>query len=101
MNRAVFLKKKNVDKDIAQERIIKLFAEAKKTSQELADRYIFLARKIATKLKVRIPKELKRQFCKECGTYFRHGKNVRVRLSAKKVVLYCLSCKEYTRIPYK
>ncbi len=101
MNRVLFLKKKNIDKDIAIERIIKLFAEAKTASPELANRYVFLARKIATKLKVRIPRELKRQFCKECGTYFRHGKNVRVRLSAKKVVSYCLTCKKYTRIPYK
>jgi len=91
-------------KKIAEERIDILFKEAKamfNKDKKLANRYVALARKIAMKYKVRIPKELKRRFCKHCYSYLMPGKNCRVRTREGKVVYYCLECKKYIRFPYK
>ena len=88
---------------IAKERIEILFDEAKKIysyDPKLSDRYVYLARKIAMKYKVRIPPELKRRFCKHCYSFFMQGKNCRVRTAKGKVVYYCLNCRKYTRFPY-
>ena|SRR3989338_7675138 len=89
---------------IAKERIEVLFKEAKnmfKEDPKLSDRYVYLARKIAMKYKVRIPSTLKRKFCKHCYKYLMPSVNCRVRVQRGKVVYYCLSCKKFTRLPYK
>jgi len=91
-------------KQIALERIKILFKQAKQVfskNRSLANRYVTLARKIAMKAKVRIPRELKRKFCKHCYKYFVPGVTCRVRTVNKKLVYYCFNCKRYTRIPLK
>ncbi len=89
-------------RSIALERVKKLFEEAARTKeQELANRYVELARKIGMRYKVRIPSELKRRFCKHCHSYLVPSKNCRVRLSGRKVVYYCLNCKKFMRFPYR
>ena len=95
---------KKKQKEIAQERIKTLFQEAAKSfskNQSLSHRYVALARKIAMKVKTRIPPELKRKFCKHCYKYLRPGANCRIRTREGKVVIYCLECKKYLRIPLK
>ncbi|MBU3940693.1 MAG: ribonuclease P [Nanoarchaeota archaeon] len=93
------MKNKEEQKEIAKKRIEKLFEEAEKTkSQKLANRYVELARKIAMKLNLRMPKKFKRKFCKHCYNYFK-GKNYRVRTRDGKLIYYCFECKKYTRIP--
>ena len=90
--------------EIAKHRIKKLFSEADKIfdkSPKLADRYVEMARKIAMKLNVPIPKYLKRKFCKHCYSYLRPGNNARVRIHKSRVIIYCKNCKKYTRIPVK
>lgn len=87
-------------KEIALQRIKELFAEAEKTKdKKLANRYVDLARKIAGKARVRMPREYKRRFCKHCYAYLRSGKNARIRTRAGRLVIYCLECKKYARIP--
>ena len=89
---------------IANERIKILFEQAKEMFKEdsrLSDRYVYLARKIAMKYKVRIPSTLKRKFCKRCHKYLVPSVNCRVRAQRGKVVYYCLSCKKFARLPYK
>lgn len=89
---------------IARERIQVLFEQAKEMFKEdpkLSDRYVYLARKIAMKYKVKIPSRLKRMFCKHCYTFLVPSVNCRVRAQRGKVVYYCLSCKKFTRLPYK
>ncbi len=89
-------------KEIANQRIKELFAEAFKTkSQKLANRYVHLARKIAGKARIRMPREYKRRFCKHCYAYLRSGKNARIRTRQGKLIIYCLNCKKYNRIPLK
>ncbi len=67
----------------------------------LANRYVYLARRMAMKYKVRLPIELKRKFCKHCNSYWKPGKTVRIRLLKGKKVYYCLVCKHFKRVLYK
>jgi ribonuclease P protein subunit RPR2 len=89
-------------KEIARERIKILFQQAEQRFAEnrtLSNRYVTLARKLSMKAKVRIPKELKRKFCKHCYKFLMPGKNARVRVRDNKVVISCLECKKFMRIP--
>jgi len=89
---------------IAKERIEELFKQADNmfdTDQDLANRYVALARKIAMKFKVRIPGQLKRRFCRHCYKYLKPGINLRIRTRKKTVVYYCLECKKFMRFKVK
>ncbi len=93
---------KGKQKEIARERISILFCEAEKVfskNKPLANRYVTLARKIAMKIKVRIPPHLKRCFCKHCYKYLMPGVNSRVRTRGGKVIISCFECKKFMRIP--
>ena len=97
-------KKSENFKEIARERIKILFEQADlrfKENADLSDRYVFLARKIAMKYKVKIPRELKRRFCKHCFKFLVPGVNSRVRNTNGKMVIYCFSCKKYMRYSLK
>ncbi len=99
-----FKKKKQKEKEIAAKHIKELFRQAELVSRKdmkLANRYVALARKISTRLKIRIPIELKRKFCKNCYTYLKPGLNARIRLNKGKKTYFCMSCGHYTRVPYK
>ncbi len=90
-------------KKLAVERIHTLFREAEeqfKKRPELSNRYVELARKVAMKARVRMPREYRRRFCKKCHSYLKPGVNCRVRLTQHKVVYTCGVCKEYMRMPY-
>ncbi|MEA3378747.1 MAG: ribonuclease P protein component 4 [Nanoarchaeota archaeon] len=94
-------KKKQMQR-IADERIKILFNQADSifsTNPSLANRYVALARKIAMKANISIPRVFKRKFCKHCYKYLKHGINCRVRIKDGKVIYYCKSCKKYMRFP--
>lgn len=102
MSRPLISKKKQ--KEIAKERITKLFGQAKEVfpaNKELANRYVSLARKLQMKVKIRMPRQHKRRYCKHCYKYLQPGVNCRVRTREGKVVISCLECKKFTRIPIK
>jgi ribonuclease P protein subunit RPR2 len=93
---------KQEQKKIALERIHRLFKEAESAFPEtpsLANRYVTLARNLSMKAKVKIPTEFKRRFCKHCHAYLVPGKNSRTRTREGKVVISCLECKNFMRIP--
>ena len=95
---------KNKQHQIAQERVSALFEEAQKIfpkDKARAHHYIDLARKIAMKVKLRIPMELKRRYCKHCYSYLQPGVNARVRTRAGKIIISCLECKKFMRIPIR
>lgn len=99
-----YKKKPSKQIKIAEERINILFEQARKMFKKdpkLANRYVSLARKIAMKLKVKIPSKLKKQFCKHCYSYLTPPVNVRIRTKEGKLIYYCLNCKKYMRFPYK
>lgn len=96
--------KKNKQKEIARERIKILFEQADEAfskNKSLADRYVILARKLAMKVKIKLPVEMKRKFCKHCHKYLRAGVNSRVRTRQGKVVISCLECRKFMRIPIR
>ena len=87
---------------IAKLRIKKLFEEADKIfkkNKKLSNRYVEIARKIAMKLNLRMPKKYKRMYCKHCYSFLKNGVNARVRIHKSRVVIYCMECRKYTRIP--
>ncbi len=97
------MRNKAKEKKIAKERIEILFKEAGKVFNEnngLANRYVTLARKIAMKSNVKVPREYKRKFCKHCYKYLKPGVNCRIRTRNNKSVYYCLNCKKYMRFPF-
>jgi ribonuclease P protein subunit RPR2 len=90
---------------IARERIEILFKLAEQEFPEHKDRsnrYVELARKIGMKYKVRIPRELKRKFCRKCYAYIKPGVNCKVTIdSQKKYVEYkCEECGHVKRYIY-
>ncbi len=99
-------KKPAWQKAIAKERIETLFSEAGKIfkkNSNLSKRYVELARNIGMRYRVRIPKEFKRLYCKNCHAYLKPGVNCTVRLSQKrfpKVVITCNECGAVMRYPY-
>jgi ribonuclease P protein subunit RPR2 len=94
-------------KQIARQRILILFEQAKKMRREdpkLAMQYVGSARRIAMAARIRLPLEFRRETCKECNSLFVHGVNCRVRVKQKRephVVITCLNCGNQTRIMLK
>ncbi|MCD6484859.1 MAG: ribonuclease P [Candidatus Odinarchaeota archaeon] len=100
-------KKQEFIKDIAFQRIEKLFHYALstvKTDVELSRKYVLLARKIAMRARVHIPRTYRQMFCKKCNTILIPGFNARVRLRQNRfsrITLTCLSCGNIVRYPLK
>ena len=95
---------KRAIQQIAQQRIEKLFSEAEKIAKEnlmRASRYVEIARKISLHYKIKLPREIKRKFCKKCGVYWIPTKNMRPRIYRRRVILKCLNCGAIKRIPLK
>jgi ribonuclease P protein subunit RPR2 len=94
-------------KQIAKQRILILFEQAKKVCKantKLATEYVSSARKIAMAAKIRLPYEFRRETCKKCNSLFVQGVNCRVRIKQKRephVVVTCLNCGNQTRILLK
>ena len=85
---------------IAKERIAILFHEAEQASQKDANRYIELARNLAMKYKIRLPRGSKRLFCKYCYAYFKPG-TFTVRTRNKTLITTCKHCDKIYRIPLR
>jgi len=98
------MKNKESIKQEALEKIYELFREAGlifDRDPKLSDKYVSLARKIAMKYTISIPKELKRRFCKHCYSYLVPGKNCRVRIQKHRVIYSCEKCKNFMRFVLK
>jgi ribonuclease P protein subunit RPR2 len=99
MNR---VRDKERQKKIAKERVEILFEQAEKAfpkKPERANRYVELARRIAMKVNLSMPKKFKRRFCKYCYVYLQPSVNSTQRTREGKLVIYCRMCRKYTRIP--
>jgi ribonuclease P protein subunit RPR2 len=91
---------------IAKERIQILFELAKKefkNKPERSRRYIQLLRKIGLRYNIRLPKEIKRSFCKKCNSLLIPGVSASVRLNkkTKTVNIKCKNCNKIYRYPYR
>ena len=88
----------------ALEQIKDYFKQAKEVfnkNKKSANDYVRKARRISMKNKMRIPSDLQKQFCKHCYSYLKPSVNCRIRLAKKRVIYYCLECKNFMRFPYK
>jgi len=92
-----YRKLKQAKVKLALEEIKQLFANAEKNFSK-ADRCIAVARKTAMKHNIKLPRELKRKYCKHCYSYLT-SKNSRTRTRDGKLVIFCMKCKKFTRIP--
>ncbi len=88
---------------IAGERIDRLETLAKaaaiKGDDEQARAYVRLARRIAERNRLSLPRTFTRFTCDSCDMYLRPGVNSRVRLQDGHVVITC-DCGHQARYPY-
>jgi len=94
-------------KQIALQRIHVLFRLARETIREdpeLTQRYVEIARKIAMRTRLRLPKEYRRMVCRHCKSFILPGVNCRVRIQPKRephIVVTCLNCGKHMRVPLR
>lgn len=90
--------------DIAAERIERLHQLARAAAaDDDADRaryYVRLARRVAERNRLSLPREFRRFTCDRCDAYLRPGANARVRLQDGHVVITC-DCGAHARYPYE
>ena len=88
---------------IARERIDRLEDLARdaadRSEADLAREYVRLARRIAERNRMSLPKTFTRWTCQQCDVYLRPGVNARVRLQSGHVVVTC-DCGAQSRYPY-
>ena len=85
-------------------RVKELFREARAVfndDKEFSKKYVKLARKIAMRVNLRLPREIKVQFCRNCNAYQMPSVNCRIRTKNGKVVYYCLECRHFRRYVMK
>ncbi len=98
MKKALVLK--SARQRTALERIDALFVQAS-LRRAYAKRYVALARRIASKYKVRVPERWRRRFCKGCSAFWVPGVNCTVRTRKSRIVMKCLECGALRRLPIK
>jgi len=93
--KGVFMAGKSRRKEIALERIYRLFELAEnefEKNPERSKRYVALARKLSTRNKAVIPAELKKKFCKKCGSFLKKGMNAEFKEIGELVEIKCKEC---------
>ncbi|TET28389.1 MAG: hypothetical protein E3J73_00970 [Candidatus Bathyarchaeum sp.] len=97
----------NSTKQIALKRVHTLFNLAKEViheDPEQAQRYIKIARRIAMRTRLRLPKEYRSLICKHCKRFILPGVNCRIRIQQRRephMVITCLNCGRHSRIPLR
>jgi len=89
---------------IPEERIDRLQTLAREATEEgeydRAREYVRLARRVAERNRVSLPRSFKRFTCDDCDAYLLPGRNARVRLQDGHVVVRCEHCGATARYPY-
>jgi ribonuclease P protein subunit RPR2 len=67
--------------------------------EKRAREYVRLARRVAERHRLRLPRRFRRSTCDSCDRYLRHGRDARVRTQGGHVVVTC-DCGEQARYPY-
>jgi len=73
--------------------------EALKSRQDRADRYVYLARKMAMRYNIGLG-IYRRHFCRKCGTFLVPGRNSTYRLNRGRATVTCGNCGRIYRFPY-
>lgn len=95
MSRAIALERMQRLFNIADRRL----SEERDNAQQLANRYVELAKLIGTSYNIPIPGDLRKKFCHECGTFLKLGVNCRVRVNSvnSSINYTCEVCGEVNR----
>jgi len=96
-------------RDIARQRIRRLFNMAIERAEigdfELARRYIEIVLKLSSKAQLKLPRRLKRSYCRRCHVPLIPGITLSVRIRSEgrgsRVVYKCLLCGWVRRFPIK
>lgn len=94
-------------KRIALQRVKVLFQLAKENIDDrpdLAQRYVEIAKRIAMRTRLHLPREYRLHVCRQCKRFIVPGANARVRLQPLRephVAITCLRCGGIVRIPLK
>ncbi|MDY6788627.1 MAG: ribonuclease P protein component 4 [Candidatus Nanohaloarchaea archaeon] len=91
------------EEQIARERIDILFERAREEFQnhpERSDRYVEIARNIAMKYTLSLPRKYRKKFCSNCKSFLVAGENCRARLNHGEKVITCEECGEASRFGY-
>lgn len=94
---------KGAEREVALERVRRLVVLAEQAMPEdpkLADRYVRLARRIAMRYQVSLPREIRRRVCRGCDGLLLPGRTARVRIANQRVSVTCLRCGTVKRYPY-
>ncbi|AEN05201.1 ribonuclease P protein component 4 [Halolamina sp.] len=90
--------------DIAAERIERLAGLAEEAvldgHSDRSREYVRLARRLAERHRLSLPKRFARAACDRCDVYQRPGRNVRVRTGRGRVIRRC-DCGATARHPYR
>ena len=90
--------------NVAAERIERLHELARVAAasgeDDRARYYVRLARRVAERNRLTLPRQFRRFTCDSCDAYLRPGKNARVRLQDGHVVVTC-DCGAQARYPYE
>jgi len=63
-----------------------------RTDPQLSQRQAFLARRISTRYKIKMPFDLRMVFCKKCKSFIAPGINSRIRIGRASVKSIRISC---------
>lgn len=90
-------------RDVATERIERLASLARAAARvgdlDCSREYVRLARRIAERQRLSLPRRFRRFTCDRCDAWLVPGKNARVRLQDGHVVVTC-DCGAMARYPY-
>jgi ribonuclease P protein subunit RPR2 len=92
------LKKNQIVKEIAKERIGLLIANALvevRDNEKIAYDQAILAKKIAMRYRLRLPYPIRQLYCKKCKYFIIPGRNARIRIgrsNTKALRITCLKC---------
>jgi len=101
------VRRRGIIKDLARQRIKRLFDLALKKYKDeldLANRYVEIALKISRKVRVRIPREYRLLYCRKCGSLLIPGRTSLVRVRnyrERHLSIKCLNCGRIIRKPLK
>ncbi|MHC1592020.1 MAG: ribonuclease P protein component 4 [Candidatus Helarchaeales archaeon] len=107
MVRNKFKRRKTIIKEIGEKRIKYLYELADRTigtNLALAQDYARLARRIALRLDLKIPKIYSMRTCNHCKSFLKPGINCRVRTRSKPyphLTVFCYHCRRFMRKPLK
>lgn len=89
-----------IAKKIAEDRILRLLDLGEEwQGKQPVRRNLELAKKIALRHRVKLPRRLKRAICKKCGIQLIPGKTSITRIRKERIITTCRNCGHVARIP--